>query len=83
MIRGAEPWEEDRWRVLEMGEARVHLVKPCARCTVTLVDQGDNPLVQVTTDGSGFFQMPVDGPRRYGLRVSRIGFRSSGFFHWV
>ena len=28
------------WRLLQVGEARIQVVKPCARCSVTLVDQG-------------------------------------------
>jgi uncharacterized protein YcbX len=40
VITGGTPWEEDRWRVLEVASVRLHLVKPCARCTVTTVDQG-------------------------------------------
>ena len=40
VLRGGEPWEEDRWRVLDIGGVRVELVKPCARCSVTTVDPG-------------------------------------------
>jgi len=40
ILKGGRPWEEDTWRVLEIGEARVELVKPCARCAVTTVDPG-------------------------------------------
>ncbi len=39
VVRGCRPWEEDRWRTLSIGNARVELVKPCARCVVTTVDQ--------------------------------------------
>lgn len=40
VLAGGEPWEEDEWRVLETGGIRVLVVKPCARCSVTTVDQG-------------------------------------------
>ncbi len=40
VVRGGDPWQEDEWRVVEMGDARLELVKPCARCSVTTVDQG-------------------------------------------
>ncbi len=40
VVVGGEPWEEDVWRVLEVGGIRVRLVKPCARCAVTTVDPG-------------------------------------------
>lgn len=39
IVRGGAAWEEDEWRSLHVGEARLSLVKPCARCTVTTVDQ--------------------------------------------
>ncbi len=40
VLAGGKPWEEDEWRVLEIGGVRVLLVKPCARCTVITVDPG-------------------------------------------
>ena len=40
VLAGGSPWEEDEWRVLELGGIKVHLVKPCARCSVITVDQG-------------------------------------------
>ena len=40
VVTGGNPWDEDRWRVLETGDITLHLVKPCARCTVITVDQG-------------------------------------------
>ena len=45
-----EPWDEDRWRLLRVGDVLLDFVKPCSRCTVTTVDQqlgtvtGDEPL---------------------------------------
>jgi uncharacterized protein YcbX len=49
VLAGGLPWEEDEWRVLEVGGITVHLVKPCARCSVVTVDQetgvrGQEPL---------------------------------------
>ena len=38
VIAGAEPWAEDRWSVLTVGELPLHLVKPCSRCVMTTVD---------------------------------------------
>ena len=40
VVMGGRAWEEDSWRVLEMGGVRLQLVKPCARCLVTTVDPG-------------------------------------------
>lgn len=38
VLGGGGPWEEDRWREVGMGGARMELVRPCARCSVVLVD---------------------------------------------
>ena len=53
VIDDAEPFAEDGWATLRIGEAVLDLVKPCARCTVTTVDQaagtiaGDEPLASL------------------------------------
>ncbi|MEO9787939.1 MAG: MOSC N-terminal beta barrel domain-containing protein, partial [Aurantimonas coralicida] len=39
VIDGAEAWAEDDWATIRVGEAVIDLVKPCARCIVTTVDQ--------------------------------------------
>lgn len=39
VIRNSTPFEEDRWRILSIGNHSFHLVKPCARCVVTTIDQ--------------------------------------------
>lgn len=39
VLDGAEPWEEDRLRVLRIGEIHLRLVKPCTRCVMTGIDQ--------------------------------------------
>lgn len=49
VVSGGAAWEEDEWRVVEVGGTRVEVVKPCARCTVVTVDpesgsQGKEPL---------------------------------------
>ena len=38
VVEGAEPFEEDTWTELAIGDARLELVKPCARCAVVDVD---------------------------------------------
>ena len=40
LVGGAEPWAEDEWQDLRVGETRFAGVKDCARCAVTTVDQG-------------------------------------------
>jgi uncharacterized protein YcbX len=38
VISGAEPWDEDNWRALVIGDVSLSLVKPCSRCIMTTVD---------------------------------------------
>ncbi len=50
VVSGSEPWDEDNWLTLQLGELRFRNVKPCGRCLVTTIDQdtgvptGDEPL---------------------------------------
>lgn len=39
VVAGGEPFQEDHWRGLRIGEADFKLVKPCARCVVVTTDQ--------------------------------------------
>jgi MOSC domain-containing protein len=34
-----EPWSEDGWGRLKLGSVEIDIVKPCARCVVTTIDQ--------------------------------------------
>lgn len=38
VVEGAEPYAEDRWRLLRIGSLEFRLVKPCARCSIPSVD---------------------------------------------
>lgn len=38
VVEGAEPWIEDDWRQLLIGEQAFSVVKPCSRCVMTTVD---------------------------------------------
>lgn len=35
-----EPWAEDHWTEIAVGDVRLRLVKPCTRCVMTAVDPG-------------------------------------------
>ncbi|MBS1990205.1 MAG: MOSC domain-containing protein [Cyanobacteria bacterium SZAS LIN-3] len=36
---GGKPFAEDQWNKIKIGEIELALVKPCARCTITTIDQ--------------------------------------------
>jgi uncharacterized protein YcbX len=38
VVDGAQPFAEDQWRTIRIGEVRFSLVKPCARCSIPNVD---------------------------------------------
>jgi uncharacterized protein len=39
VVSGAAPHDEDRWRSIRAGGVPLDVVKPCARCAVTTIDQ--------------------------------------------
>lgn len=54
VVRGGGPYAEDRWRRVRFGEVSASIVKPCARCSTTTVDQetgarGKEPLRTLAT----------------------------------
>ncbi len=38
VIRGCEPFEEDQWRRIRIGQSEFELVKPCSRCIIPTID---------------------------------------------
>jgi len=50
VVRGCQPYAEDRWRRIRIGDIQFRVVKPCSRCIITTVDpdtgqrDGDEPL---------------------------------------
>jgi uncharacterized protein YcbX len=54
VVAGCEPFAEDGWEVLRVGSITLRVVKPCARCAITTVDQataarGREPLRTLAT----------------------------------
>ena len=55
VIAGSEPFAEDSWKKVKIGDTVFHVVKACARCTVTTIDQqtgekdGAEPLKTLAT----------------------------------
>jgi len=62
VVAGSDAWAEDEWARLRIGAVEMDLTKPCARCSVTTVDQmqgirtGKEPLR--TLAGFRFLQVP-------------------------
>ena len=54
VVGGCDPYAEDGWRVVRIGSIALRVVKPCARCAITTVDQrtatrGKEPLRTLAT----------------------------------
>jgi MOSC domain-containing protein len=39
VVKGCEPFEEDTWNRIRIGNVELAVVKPCARCVVTTIDK--------------------------------------------
>ncbi|MFJ6215948.1 MOSC domain-containing protein [Streptomyces sp. NPDC092296] len=62
VVEGGEPWAEDGWRRIQVGEVVFRVVKPCGRCVVTTTDQ--------ETATRGVEPLPALGRhRRFGKRL--------------
>ena len=68
VVRGSEPFEEDRWKTVRIGAVEFDVVKPCDRCVTTTIDQatgeqGREPLRTLATfrkwDGQVYFGQNV------------------------
>ena len=71
VVAGSEPWQEDRWSKLKLGEQSFDIVKPSSRCVLTTVDPdtgikdpGQQPLRMLssyrrTSDGVIFGQNAI------------------------
>lgn len=53
VVSGQEPFEEDSWRRIRIGEIEFAVVKPCSRCVMTTIDdageKGKEPLKTLAT----------------------------------
>lgn len=55
VVKDSEAFAEDNWKKIQVGDAIFHLVKPCARCVMTTIDQktgisdGKEPLKTLST----------------------------------
>lgn len=39
VVEGSEPYEEDHWNDIQIGEVKFHVMHPCKRCVFTTIDQ--------------------------------------------
>ncbi|CAN5416670.1 MOSC domain-containing protein [soil metagenome] len=41
VVKGCNAFDEDNWNTIKIGELLFDVVKPCARCVITTIDQSD------------------------------------------
>lgn len=41
VVSGCEPFSEDKWKRIRISGIEFDIVKPCARCVITTIDQAD------------------------------------------
>jgi uncharacterized protein YcbX len=89
VVRGCEPYAEDGWKRIRVGELEMAVVKPCDRCVVTATDQttgeraGSEPLRTLATyrtrDNKVLFGQNVvhlgRGPIEVGAKVEVLDAR--------
>ncbi|MCB0061928.1 MAG: MOSC domain-containing protein [Caldilineaceae bacterium] len=74
VVRGEVPFAEDSWRQIRIGKVTFDLVKPCARCQITTIDQetgavaGKEPLATFAT-----FRRTPDGKVMFGQNLLSTG----------
>ncbi len=78
VVRGTEPFAEDEWKNIRIGELTFRVAKPCARCAITTVEQttgekGKEPLTTLATfrkvDGKVMFGQNLIHESPGALRV--------------
>ncbi len=82
VVKGCEPFAEDTWTRIRIGNVEVAVVKPCARCVVTTIDketlvQSKEPLKALSSyrkrDGGAMFGQNViplnEGRLELGMKV--------------
>jgi uncharacterized protein YcbX len=88
VVKGCEPFAEDTWSRIKVGEVAMAVVKPCARCVVTTIDketleQSKEPLKTLAsyrkrTGGAMFGQNAIplnEGRLRLGMNVEILSTR--------
>ena len=82
VVAGTDPWAEDSWRRLRIGEVAFRAVKGCDRCVLTTIDpdtavKGNEPIATLARcrrwDGKVWFGVNLipDSPR--GASAIRVG----------
>lgn len=75
VISGCEPFAEDNWKQVTIAGIRFDVVKPCARCAITTVDQasGESPDVREPLATLATYRRGANGGAMFGQNVIHRG----------
>ena len=75
VLAGCEPYTEDTWQQVNISGIRFDIVKPCARCPITTVDQvlGIIPDVHEPVATLATYRRGKDGGAMFGQNVLHRG----------
>ena len=75
VISGCEPYAEDGWKQVTISGVRFDIVKPCARCAITTVNQavGESPDVREPLATLATYRRGVNGGAIFGQNVIHRG----------
>jgi uncharacterized protein YcbX len=75
VIAGCEPFAEDTWRQVVIDGIGFDIVKPCARCVITTVDQvmGETPDVREPLATLATYRRGANGGAMFGQNVIHRG----------
>lgn len=82
VVSGFEPWDEDMWEVVQIGEVVFDVVKPCERCSIPSVDQETG---EVPEKGEPLATLvAMRGPKQLTESSGTDKFKEikGGFFGW-
>jgi uncharacterized protein YcbX len=80
VVAGCEPYAEDTWQQITIGDIAFDVVKPCARCVITTVDQsiGVSPDIKEPLATLATYRRGKNGGAMFGQNVLH---RSLGVLH--
>lgn len=75
VISGCEPYAEDGWKQVTIAGIRFDVVKPCARCAITTVDQtqGKSPDIREPLATLATYRRGINGGAMFGQNVIHRG----------
>jgi uncharacterized protein YcbX len=72
VVKGCEPFAEDTWKRIRIGEVEMALVKPCPRCVVTTIDKDSLEKNKEPLKTLSKYRMQ-EGGAMFGMNVIPLG----------